>query len=375
MVEPIDGVFLAQDEDGRSALCEAIEQADQIAVDTEFHAERRFIPELMLMQIATGPESIWLLDPRAIDPAPVAKLLGEKELIVHGGQQDLRILTALGARPTRLLDTQQAAGLLGVRYPERLSVLCEHFLDIPVDKSATLTDWSTRPLTSRQLRYAAEDARLLLPLSARLRSLLDEQERTEWAFELGAEQCTKASRGAQPEDLLQTWEICSRLEDDARKVIAALQVWRFQQAQHRDQPMYYILPDSMLLDIARRRPTSIRSLAENRRLHHGLIKRHGRTILGCIQDAISGPVPRPVPTLQQHRQARLLAVWAELIGEEMHIAPRLLLPDPMKVVRTGTAGLTGWRKVCKTRLENFLTGKEVITIDGSLKKSCLRATN
>jgi hypothetical protein len=131
----------------------------------------------------------------------------------------------------------------------------------------------------------------------------------------------------------------------------------------------------MLLDLARRRPASMPALAENRRLHPGLIKRHGRTILGCIKRALSGPVPASVPTLEDHQQARLLAVWAELIGAEMGIAPRLLLPDAMTVVRTGTAGISGWRKVCKPRLENFRTGSEVITIDGSLKKPCLRLLN
>jgi hypothetical protein len=139
--------------------------------------------------------------------------------------------------------------------------------------------------------------------------------------------------------------------------------------------MYYILPDGMLLDLARRRPASMRALAENRRLHPGLIKRHGRTILGCIKSALSGPVPQSVPTLEDHQQARLLAVWAELLGAEMGIAPRLLLPNAMKVVRTGTAGISGWRNVCKPRLENFRTGAEVITIDGSLKKPCLRLLN
>ncbi|MDG1479961.1 MAG: HRDC domain-containing protein [Myxococcota bacterium] len=353
-------------------LTEAIRQAPRIAVDTEFHAERRYQPQLMLVQIATGPGAVWLLDPLAVDPTPALSVISNQELIVHSGTHDLRLIAALGARPTRIFDTQQAAGLLGLRYPERLSTLIAHFLDVPMDKGSTLSDWSARPLTSRQIRYAAADALLLLPLAERLMTHLSQRDRLGWAWELGEELRTNALEADRRPNLIDSWEICSRLDDDALKVLDALQTWRFEQAERRDKPPYYLLPDSMLLDLARRRPTSIRALSENRRLNTGLVKRHGRDILGCIQNAQRAPLARFPPTLPERQKGRVLSMWAELVGEPRDISPKLLLPEPLNVVREGTAALTGWRSTFHDSLKNLLTGQEVITFSNNGEKVHLK---
>jgi len=354
------------------ALTEAIQQAPRIAVDTEFHAERRYQPQLMLVQIATGPGIVWLLDPLAVDPTPALSVITDQELIVHSGSHDLRLIAALGARPTRIFDTQQAAGLLGLRYPERLGTLIAHFLDVPMDKGSTLSDWSTRPLTGRQIRYAAADALLLLPLADRLMAQLSQRDRLGWAWELGEELRIKALETDQRPNLIDTWEVCSRLEDDAIKVLDALQAWRYEQAERRDKPPYYLLPDGMLLDLARRRPTSIRALSENRRLNTGLIKRHGRDLLRCIQDAQRAPLARFPPTRAERQRGRVLSMWAELSAEPQDISPKLLLPEPLSVVRKGPAALTGWRAAFQDSLKNLLTGQEVITISINDEKPVLK---
>jgi ribonuclease D len=370
VADPSETIHLINTGTGLQALIDAIRGARRLALDTEFHAERRFLPELMLVQIATKPGEVWLLDPQAIDPAPALQAITTQELIVHGGSQDLRLIGALGAAPQRILDTQQSAGLLGLRYPERLQRLTAHFLDTPMDKGATLSDWSARPLSSRQLRYAAEDALLLLPLAERIEAGLEERGRLTWAWSLGDELRAEALQGEAIPNLLESWEICSRLGDDALKVIDALQSWRYAQAERRDQPAYYLLPDSMLLDLARRRPTSMRALSENRRLHPGLIKRHGRAILECISDAVRAPLARFPPTQSERQQSRALMLWAELTGALLGIAPDLLIPDPLKVLRDGPDALTGWRRIFQPRLKKFLTGQEVIRFDPD--HNCMR---
>ncbi len=239
-----------------------------------------------------------------------------------------------------------------------------------MDKGATLSDWSARPLSSRQLRYAAEDALLLLPLAERIEAGLEERGRLTWAWSLGDELRAEALQGEAIPNLLESWEICSRLGDDALKVIDALQSWRYAQAERRDQPAYYLLPDSMLLDLARRRPTSMRALSENRRLHPGLIKRHGRAILECISDAVRAPLARFPPTQSERQQSRALMLWAELTGALLGIAPDLLIPDPLKVLRDGPDALTGWRRIFQPRLKKFLTGQEVIRFDPD--HNCMR---
>ena len=67
-------------------------------------------------------------------------------------------------RPAKLFDTQIAAGFLGYKYPLGLQTLCSRILDQDISKVETLTDWSKRPLDEEQIRYAADDARILFPL-------------------------------------------------------------------------------------------------------------------------------------------------------------------------------------------------------------------
>ena len=42
---------------------EAIRNAPRVAVDTEFHAERRYWPRLYLVQVHVPGEGTWLIDP------------------------------------------------------------------------------------------------------------------------------------------------------------------------------------------------------------------------------------------------------------------------------------------------------------------------
>ena len=340
-----------------------LKAASRIGVDTEFHAERRYRPQLLLIQLATSAERVWLLDPtiEGFDPAPALHSLSHAELIVHGGIQDLRLLADHGLSPGRVLDTQRAAGLLGLHYPERLSVLCHHLLDEKLDKSSTLTRWDIRPLSVEQRRYATEDAQQLLFLAERLEERLRERDRLSWAWALGEELRQEALDLEDVPNLLEEWEICTRLDDQTLRCLLALQRWRFEHAMQRNKPPHYVMSNGIMLDLARRQPDSIRALKQNRRLHPSLIKHH-RKLLRCTQGP-NPPLPRPAPTADERRLVRLLELWAELVGEAHDVAPKLLLPHPFEVVREGVGALTGWRAPFQKGLENFLSGHESIKAD------------
>ena len=96
------------------ALMAELLDEPRYTVDTEFHRERTYYPKLALLQIGWSG-GIALVDPLAVDVAPLAKLLdGPGMVVFHAAQQDLEVLLrATGTLPSRIFDTQVAAGFLG----------------------------------------------------------------------------------------------------------------------------------------------------------------------------------------------------------------------------------------------------------------------
>jgi len=263
---------------------EAIRNAPRVAVDTEFHAERRYWPRLYLVQVHVPGEGTWLIDPtREEGLDPVVEPLRTTPWLVHAGRQDIRILNRLlGGVPESILDTQLADGLLHPHYPAAFAHLVDRWLDQSIDKAATLSDWSRRPLSPDQLRYAAADVELLPDLWARLEAGLEAAGRLEVAKQVFEQARAEA---ISPEDPNQSWchlHAAGLLDEPGRRVAQALASWREAIAQTRDQPTRSVLSDGVLLELARRRPDTVESLRSNRRFPKGVAKRYGTTIVNLV---------------------------------------------------------------------------------------------
>ena len=152
-----EGAWIDTD-DGLAELVDRLRGAPLYGIDTEFHRERTYWPQLALVQIG-WPGGIALVDPTAIDIGPLGEILtGPGVCIMHAADQDLEVLDrACGVLPSTLFDTQVAAGFLGFSSPS-LSSLAERLLGLRLTKGDRLTDWMQRPLTAGQRTYAAADA-------------------------------------------------------------------------------------------------------------------------------------------------------------------------------------------------------------------------
>jgi ribonuclease D len=66
-----------------------------------------------------------VVDPLAVDPAPLARVLGGPgTAVLHAAGQDLEVLLrACGTVPSALFDTQVAAGFLGFSTPSLATLL------------------------------------------------------------------------------------------------------------------------------------------------------------------------------------------------------------------------------------------------------------
>jgi ribonuclease D len=344
-------------------LVEHVTGLERVGLDTEFHAERRYRPELMLVQLADDTGRTWLVDPKAVDLRPLAEALSGRVWVAFAGDTDVALLMALGGRPAALHDPQRLAGLTGYAWPRSLADLCAAELGVQLDKAPALSDWSRRPLSETQRRYAADDAVMALRLWDALAARADER-RLRWAIEEGAEVLEAAARPPDPDARWLRLRVAPRLDEQARAAMHRLSAWREDEARREGQPPWSVLPDAQLLDLARRRPADIEAIRAHRRMHKGKVRKHGAAWLRMIH-AEPGPDTPPAPPADRDVRVAALALAAHAIGGELGIAPRLLLPEPWadRVAVHGPGALRGWRmEAVGDRLERLISGSAALAL-------------
>ena len=139
---------------GLQQMCQQLSHVGKLAVDTEFIRTDTFFPKIALIQISDG-EQCWLIDVLAIDDfAPLKALLesSHNQLIFHACAEDLEVLEyALDIKPSKIFDTQIAAGIANIGYCMGYARLVDSMFQVTLDKQETRSDWLARPLTPRQL--------------------------------------------------------------------------------------------------------------------------------------------------------------------------------------------------------------------------------
>lgn len=286
-------------------LCSLLQGESWLAVDTEFLRESTYFPKLCLLQIATR-QHVACIDVLALsDLEPVLKLLYDRNItkVMHAARQDLEIFYHLrGDLPQPVFDTQLGALLLG--HVEQISYasLVEAMLDIHLNKAHTRADWSHRPLTAAQLRYAADDVRYLAQLYPVLRDKLEKMGRLTWL----AEDFTALTEPSQYDRLSdQVWlrvRGAQHLRGHRLAILQALADWRERTARANDQPRNWLLRDETLLDIAKMQPADKTALLRIRGINARIIHNYGEGILSIIEASKNH---KPAPLQAEHTHSRL----------------------------------------------------------------------
>lgn len=356
--------FIDSAEKLRAMRLELVKES-ALAIDTEFHSERRYHPELMLVQIANEQGDVWIVDPKVVSMKALGEALRSAVLITHGGQQDIRIFhRELEIRPAKLFDTQIAAGFLGYKYPLGLQALCSRILKKDISKVETLTDWSKRPLDEEQLRYAAEDARILFPLYNALIKEVRERNLETYMWQACEEMVEQQLLPPAVGLSWVHWGVAETLSIDAQRVLTALLEWREHTAMRKNQSPNYILPRSILLYLAKAHPTTVEKI-QNRRVHPTFLQRYGKKVVKVISQALQNKDEFLLPTPEQKERAEVLRMWINIFSKEIQIAPSLLLPrDTIEgITLHGVSILQNWRReLMLQRLKAFLRGQEYIVL-------------
>jgi len=231
-----------------------------VAVDAERASGFRYGHRAFLVQLRRHGAGTVLIDPIACQElSGLDEALAGTEAVLHAANQDLPCLADLGFRPRRIFDTELAGRLLG--YPRvGLGTLVEQVLGLTLEKTHSAADWSTRPLPTEWLRYAALDVEVLVELRDALAAQLDEHGKTGWA-----EQEFAAVLGARPgPPRPDPWRRTSGIHRvrSRRSLAIVRELWleRDRIARNRDISPTRILPDTAIVEAARAAPGSLAEL-------------------------------------------------------------------------------------------------------------------
>jgi ribonuclease D len=361
---------------GLDAVIHSIRASDSYALDTEFHRERTYYAQLALLQLGWDGQ-IALVDALAVDIAPLHDVLvDDMPCLMHAAAQDLAILErACGVLPTRLIDTQVAAGFVGLGSPG-LGALLQRRLGLHLPKADRLTDWLRRPIDKNAVTYAAADVAHLHQLWDSLSTELEARGRLAWALDECEELRVRYSEIA---DLDQAWwriKDARRLRGRSRCVAQEVAAWRERRAQETDKPVRHVLPDLALVAMAERPPRTRTDLQRVRGLD-GRHLRGGATseLLAAIEagakldeDALQipdrdgiDPMLRPAVTLA--------SAWVSQIARDLDLDTSLLATraDIEGLVRGDATSrlLSGWRgEVAGEPVRQLLSGQAALAFNG-----------
>lgn len=360
-------------------LARALEGSRVLAIDTEFMREKTYYAKLCLLQLNNGTVSA-LVDPLAVpDLSPLVPILTDENCVkvFHAGTQDIAILYhETGVTPSPVFDTQVAASLLGHPLQVGYGPLVRAVCDVKLAKADSYTDWSKRPLTNSQIKYALDDVVYLPCVYERLRDELVEKGCLGWCERDFVALASPSSYDVDPRE---AWHRVKRVSSLSRRQLAIARevaAWRELEAQRRNLPRKWVLADEAVVEIARKAPKSREALFEVRGLANKLNGRDVNHILEAVSRGREVPqdqLPRlersPKGDVEADGAVELLSSLLEVRAKQNDVAAPLIAThsDLSKLARghrEGLALMEGWRyDIVGHELIDLLEGRLALYLD------------
>jgi len=329
--------------------------------DTEFIGEKRYHTLICLIQVSTEL-GYYLIDPIAIDNLdPFLDMLEDPELvkITHAGDNDYRLLyKEFDCIPQNVFDTQIASGFIGHRYPMSFGKLVEAETGDVLGKGYAVTDWSQRPMSPKQIKYALNDVIYLRELYDKICAQLDENGRRDWAFEECAEMTKDAYYYRDPNHEFLNSNIARSSRTKERAFLLRLYEWRRSTAEQKNYSKEMILPGKLITQLTRGVRGGLPSMLENRRLPQSTIKRYGKMFVEMYnrettpeeEEIIAGIQRGPKEDEEDDMLIELLYLIMKYRAGEADISHALVMPrNAIKRMKQNpetreTILGSGWRK-------------------------------
>ena len=271
-----------------NTFVEQIQNKPILAIDTEFMRRRTLYPEVALIQVFDG-EHLALIDPLAeLSLFDFWQVLKDPAVlkVLHSPSEDIEVFQKYaGFVPAPLFDTQFALQLLGEGNCMGFALMVKTLLGIEIDKSESRTNWLQRPLTTKQLDYAAADTFHLLPCFELIIDRINKADLFEIVLDESELIANKRAFQTPDELLYKDIKNAWQLKPHELAVLKELAIWRRNKAIRKNLALNFVLKEHNMTEIAKRGPSSLNSLRQIPGVESIEVNRSGVEILKCIEKA------------------------------------------------------------------------------------------
>ena len=240
-------IYLVESEENEEFLKEALKEEKYIGIDTEFDWRNTYFPKLSLMQISTSSK-ILLIDCLKFKKLGfLNKILEDKtkKIIMHSSRSDTTVLnTNLKIKLNNCFDIQIAEKFINGGEIKNYGFIVYKYFGYELNKSETNSNWLKRPLTNKQLEYAADDVNFLIPIYKKQLKKLKKLKKEEEAIK---EFCKETMLGNQ-ELYISRLKKLKKSSKEERDIF----FWREQHAIKKNLPPSYIFKDKYLKTITKK---------------------------------------------------------------------------------------------------------------------------
>ena len=240
-------IYLVESEEDEEFVKESLEEENYIGIDTEFNWRNTYFPELSLLQISTSSKILLIDCLKCKKLEFLTKILEDKTkvIVMHSSRSDTTVLnTNLKIKLNNCFDIQIAEKFINGGEIKNYGFIVSKYFSYELDKSETNSNWLKRPLTNKQLEYAADDVNFLVPIYEKQLKVLKKLKKEK---EVIAE--------FRKETFLGNQELyISRLKrlKKASKEEKDIFLWREKHASEKNLPPSYIFEDKFLKKIVKK---------------------------------------------------------------------------------------------------------------------------
>ncbi|WP_314913984.1 HRDC domain-containing protein [Acinetobacter harbinensis] len=275
--------FIQQQQDLDNILY-LMSQTSVYGLDTEFIKVDTLWPKLGVFQINVAGQ-VFLLDGTRLELSAFwEKLFQAQQNIFHACSEDIDLIYHYAQQKSlsNVFDTQVGLSFLGHGLQVSYQNALKQMLDVDIDKDQTRSDWLARPLTTKQLDYAANDVLYLMNLSHKIQHQLSDKYLLDFALE-DCRHLTYEIGQETPLELL--YQDIGNYRHSRRQLmqLQQLAVWREQMVKALNYPRSFILKSSTMMDLVEQNPHNQFQLSGIKDIRQNIVRDYGKTILDLLK--------------------------------------------------------------------------------------------